>query len=216
MTTKTKNAVTDVTVESIVRDTSTESIVSDTFSAIECAVYLQDKVARTDKEMARELYKRMHGQDETKSVTAIAKEWIALPDSNAWTKVERDLRERITDLVLAHRYVAVVSVDKDKEDKPDFNATLKALRSGAMTKTTAKVASIGDDTKAELKVSVNSGESKSRETKSVDERIDIKLNELESLLTKYNGSLNPIKVRMTKLLTDCNKRQQADAVALKS
>jgi hypothetical protein len=216
MATKTKQAVTDVTVESIVRDTREESIVSDTFSAIECAVYLQDKVARTDKEMARELYKRMHGQDETKSVTAIAKEWIALPDSNAWTKVERDLRERITDLVLAHRYVAVVSVDKDKEDKPDFNATLKALRSGSLTKTTAKTASIGDDTKAELKVSANATTTTPRETKSLDERIDIKLNELENLMSKYNGSLNPIKVKMTNILNDCNKRQRADAVALKS
>ena len=215
MTTKTKNAVTAVTVESIVRDTQGESVVSDTFNALECAVYLQDKVARTDKEMARELYKRMHGQDETKSVTAIAREWIALPDSNAWTKVEKDLRERITDLVLAHRYVAVVSVDKDKEDKPDFGATLKALRSGAMTKTTAKTASIGDDTKAELKVSANASESKPRDTKSIDDRIDIKLNELEKLMSKYNGSLNPIKVKMTKILTDCNKRQQADSVALK-
>jgi hypothetical protein len=216
MTTKTKNAVADVTVESIVRDTREESVVSDTFSAIECAVYLQDKVAKTDRDIARELYKRMHGADETKSVTAIAKEWIALPDSNAWTKVERDLRERITDLVLAHRYVAVVSVDKDKEDKPDFGATLKALRSGAMTKTFAKSASIGDDTRDELKVSnVVETTSSPRETKSLDERIDNKLNELESLMTKYNGSLNPIKVRMTKILTDCNKRQQADAVALK-
>jgi hypothetical protein len=216
MTTKTKNAVADVTVESIVRDTRNESIVSDTFSAIECAVYLQDKVARTDKEMARELYKRMHGADETKSVTAIAKEWIALPDSNAWTKVQRDLAERITDLVLAHRYVAVVSVDKDKEDKPDFGATLKALRSGALTKNVAKTATIGDDTKEELKSSnVIETTSTPRETKSLDERIDIKLNELEKLMTKYNGSLNPIKVKMTKILNDCNKRQQADAVALK-
>jgi hypothetical protein len=216
MATKTKQAVTDVTVESIVRDTRDESVVSDTFSAIECAVYLQEKVERTDKEMARELYKRMHGQDESKSVTAIAKEWIALPDSNAWTKVQRDLAERITDLVLAHRYVAVVSVDKDKEDKPDFSATLKALRSGKMTKTFAKSASIGDDTKPELKVSANASASKPRETKSVDERIDIKLNELESLMSKYNGSLNPIKARMTAILSDCNKRQLADAVALKS
>ena len=216
MATKTKQAVTDVTVESIVRDTQEESIVSDTFSAIECAMYLQDQVARTDKEMARELYKRMHGQDETKSVTAIAKEWIALPDSNAWTKVQRDLAERITDLVLAHRYVAVVSVDKEKEDKPDFSATLKALRSGKMTKTFAKSASVGDDTRDELKVSSNATESKPRDTKSLDERIDIKLQELEKLMTRYNGSLNPIKVKMTKILTDCNKRQQADAIALKS
>ena len=215
MTTKTRNAVTDVTVESIVSDTRKESVVSDTFSAIECAVYLQDKVAKTEREMARELYKRMHGADETKSVTAIAKEWIALPDSNAWTKVERDLRERITDLVLAHRYVAVVSVDKDKDNKPDFSATLKALRSGAMTKTMAKSATVGDDTRDDLKVSSNATTTSPRETKSLDERIDNKLNELENLMTKYNGSLNPIKVRMTKILTDCNKRQQADAVALK-
>ena len=217
MATKTKQAVTDVTVESIVRDTRDESIVSDTFSAIECAVYLQDKTAKTERDIARELYKRLHGADEIKSVTAIAKEWIALEDSNAWTKVQRDLAERITDLVLAHRYVAVVSVDKDKEDKPDFGATLKALRSGSMTKAVAKSATIGDDTKEELKSSnVIETTSSPRETKSVDERIDIKLDELENLLKKYNGSLNPIKVRMTKLLTDCNKRQQADAVALKS
>lgn len=216
MTTKTKQAVTDVTVASIAPDTQAVSVVSDTFSAIECAMYLQDKVARTDKEMARELYKRMHGQDETKSVTAIAREWIALPDSNAWTKVERDLRERITDLVLAHRYVAVVSVEKDKDNKPEFSAVLKALRSGAMTKTTAKTATVGDDTPDELKVSSNTTTTSPRETKSLDERIDNKLNELENLMSKYNGSLNPIKVKMTKILNDCNKRQQADAIALKS
>jgi hypothetical protein len=216
MATKTKQAVTDVTVESIVRDTPEESIVSDTFNATDCALYLQDKVAKTDKEMGRELYKRMHGQDETKSVTAIAKEWIALPDSNAWTKVQRDLAERITDLVLAHRYVAVVSVDKNKEDRADFGATLKALRSGALTKNVAKTVAIGDDCKEELKVANVATTTTPRETKSVDERIDIKLDELENLMKKYNGSLNPIKVRMTKLLTDCNKRQQADAIALKS
>jgi hypothetical protein len=216
MATKTKQAVTDVTVTSIAHDTQAVSVESDTFSAIECAKYLQDKTAKTERDIARELYKRMHGQDEVKSVTAIAKEWIALEDSNAWTKVQRDLAERITDLVLAHRYVAVVSVDKDKDNKPDFSATLKALRSGAMTKAVAKSATVGDDTRDELKVSNNETTTSPRETKSLDERIDNKLNELESLMTKYNGSLNPIKVRMTKILTDCNKRQQADAIALKS
>lgn len=216
---KTQEAVTDVTVTSatVVSD---ESVVNDTFSAHDVAVKLQAITDKANKSIAKELYAVLVNVDESKSAREIAREWLAIENSNAPKDDVTKLTEWLVTQALAYRVFAVLNANKATGERTTFEKCVKALNNGTnkngITKGFAKTCAVGDELPANLKLSESETTSAtSRNTKSLDEKIQDDLDNLFKHLAM--GDLNTyaiVAVKLTTKMKDTKALLESNAVAL--
>jgi hypothetical protein len=219
--TTTTQAVANVTVvgASVVSD---ESVVNDTFNPYDVAVKLQGITDKAYKSIAKELYAVLSNSDETKSAREIAREWLALPNSNAPKEDIIKLTEWLVTQALAYRAFAVLNANKATGERTTFEKCVKALNVGTnkngITKAFAKSCKVGDELPENLKLSESEISSPtSRNTKSLDEKIQADIDELFKHLAM--GDLNTFAIVSVKLSTrmkDTKALLESNAIALKS
>lgn len=220
MTTTRTQGVTDVTVASVAV-VSDEVVVNDTFNPHEVAVKLQGITDKAYKSIAKELYAVIQN-DETKSAREIAREWLALPNSNAPKDSVTSLTEWLVTQALAYRAYAVLNANKATGERTTFEKCVKALNEGTkangITKAFAKSCKVGDELPTNLKLSESEIASPtSRNTKSLDEKIQADIDNLFKHLAM--GDLNTyaiVSVKLSTRMKDTKALLESNAIALKS
>lgn len=209
--------VSNITVVSAV---SNESVVDDKFNAHDVAIELQEITAKAHHTIARTIYTRLNGNDESKSAREVAREWLAIESSNAPKDNEESLTEWITTQVLAYRVFKVINENKATGERTTFEKCVKALNNGTnkngITKAFAKSCKVGDEMPANLKLSESEiAEPQARKTKSLDEKITDDLDLLFKHLAQGNlDTLAYVNVQLKKRMMDTKALLESNAVAL--
>lgn len=209
--------VSNITVVSAV---SNESVVDDKFNAHDVAIELQEITTKAHQLIAKTIYTRLNGNDESKSAREVAREWLAIESSNAPKDNEESLTEWITTQVLAYRVFKVINENKATGERTTFEKCVKALNNGTnkngITKAFAKSCKVGDEMPKNLQLSESEiATPQARNTKSLDEKIQDDLDNLFKHLAM--GDLNTyaiVAVKLTSKMKDTKALLESNAVAL--